>query len=74
MAYSDLYRSKRQLINEIAGHVKDLETIEVLLSNVSIVEFKTNEVLFRKARIEIENVRANLARFARELNGDILYE
>jgi len=71
MAQSKLYNRKIDLIDEINFHVKDLETIEHLFSFLSIEQYTSNKVLFSRSSILIEKVRANLARFARELKAGI---
>ena len=71
MAETKLYQKKSELIEQIHFHVEDLTTIEHLLSFVSIEQFRTNKVLFARSTILLEKVRANMARFARELKESI---
>ena len=71
MAETKLYQNKVKLIDEISFHVKDLQTVEHLLSYVSIEQFRTNKVLFARSTILLEKVRANMAQFARELKETI---
>jgi len=71
MAETKLYQNKVKLIDEISFHVKDLQTVELLLTHVSIEQFRTNKLLFSRSTVLLEKVRANMARFARELKESI---
>lgn len=71
MAQTNLYNRKIDLIDEINFHVKDLATIEHLLSYLEISDYRSNRVLFSRSTILLEKVRANLARFSRELKDTI---
>jgi hypothetical protein len=71
MAETKLYQNKMKLIDEIQFHVKDLQTVEHLLSYLSIEDYISNRALFSRSTVLLEKVRANLARFSRELKENI---